>query len=357
MGDFMPRNQSRTLGNDDQGFWGLAAMSAAETNFPNPPPDQPQWLALAQSLFNQWVSRWDEEFCDGGLRWQIFTFNNGYNYKNSISNGCFINIAARLARFTGNQTYADWAAKVWEWQESIGLISPEYEIRDGMSINLTDNSCKRMDTTLWTYNAGIFLHGAAVMYNLTNGSAVWERRVDGILRTASERFFTDGIMFEQLCEPHGTCDYDQRSFKGYFTRWLAATTQMVPKTYPTIRPLLETDAKAAARACTGNPPTGFRGHPGTACGFKWTVDGFDGLVGVGEQMNALSAIMYTLVDRVPGPLTADTGGTSRGNPSAGTDVQDYWAERSLTTADRAGAWVLTVVVMFGVVAACTFMMK
>jgi hypothetical protein len=47
--DFMPPNQTRTLGNDDQGFWAMTAMSAAENKYPDPPKDQPQWLALAQA--------------------------------------------------------------------------------------------------------------------------------------------------------------------------------------------------------------------------------------------------------------------------------------------------------------------
>jgi mannan endo-1,6-alpha-mannosidase len=94
--DYMPPNQTKTEGNDDQGFWGLAAMSAAETNFQNPPAGQPQWLALAQAVFNTQATRWDTTTCGGGLRWQIFTFNQGYNYKNSISNGIFFNLGARL---------------------------------------------------------------------------------------------------------------------------------------------------------------------------------------------------------------------------------------------------------------------
>lgn len=35
--DYMPQNQTKDLGNDDQIFWGFAAMTAAEYNFPNPP--------------------------------------------------------------------------------------------------------------------------------------------------------------------------------------------------------------------------------------------------------------------------------------------------------------------------------
>lgn len=62
----------------------MSAMTAAELNFPNPPSDQPQWLALAQAVFNTQAdpSRHDDT-CNGGLRWQIPLSNNGYNYKNS----------------------------------------------------------------------------------------------------------------------------------------------------------------------------------------------------------------------------------------------------------------------------------
>lgn len=70
--DYMPLNQTRTEGNDDQGFWGLSVMSAAEYNFPHPEADEPQWLALAQAVFNTQAARWDTEHCGGGLRWQIF---------------------------------------------------------------------------------------------------------------------------------------------------------------------------------------------------------------------------------------------------------------------------------------------
>jgi mannan endo-1,6-alpha-mannosidase len=75
--NFMPANQSKSLGNDDQGFWGMTAMTAAEYNFPNPPSDQPSWLSLAQAVFNTQAPRWDASSCGGGLRWQIFTFNTG----------------------------------------------------------------------------------------------------------------------------------------------------------------------------------------------------------------------------------------------------------------------------------------
>lgn len=83
-GAYMPRNWTLSLGNDDQAFWGMSALLAAELKFPDPPSDKPGWLALAQAVFNTQASpdRNDNE-CGGGLRWQIPVTNKGYDYKNS----------------------------------------------------------------------------------------------------------------------------------------------------------------------------------------------------------------------------------------------------------------------------------
>ncbi len=135
-------------------------------NFPEPPPDKPSWLALAQAVFNQQASRWETSTCGGGLRWQIFSWNKGYEYKNSISNGCFFQLAARLARYTGNQTYADWAEKTWDWMETTRLVTPEFNIYDG--VNMLDN-CTKPVPIQWTYNVGTFLMGAANLYNYVSG--------------------------------------------------------------------------------------------------------------------------------------------------------------------------------------------
>lgn len=165
--DYMPPNQTKTLGNDDQAFWGMAAMTAAEVNYPNPPDDQPQWLALAQAVWQTQVERWDNNTCGGGFKWQIFTFNNGYNYKNTISNGCFFNMAARLARYTGNETYARWAEETFQWSQTIGLFDETYHFFDG-----TDDrgNCTEMNRIQWTYNAGVYLLGAATMWNIVRAS-------------------------------------------------------------------------------------------------------------------------------------------------------------------------------------------
>ncbi|KAI9762910.1 MAG: hydrolase 76 protein [Candelina submexicana] len=348
--DFMPPNQTKTLGNDDQGFWGLAAMSAAENKFPDPPSSQPQWLALAQAVFNSQALRWDNTTCGGGLRWQIFTFNNGYNYKNSISNGCFFNLAARLAMYTGNKTYADWAVKSWEWSQAIGLLSSDFMIYDGSDDTL---NCSQINHIQWTYNAGVYLLGAATMYKFNNEDPVWKNRTQALLDAATVFFYNDtGIMYEAACEGNGKCDVDQRSFKAYLARWMAATTKLAPFTEKQVMDKLTTSAKAAAAQCSG-------GTDGVTCGIKWTDNGvWDGSFGVGEQMSALEVIQSMLISKVAGPVTNSTGGTSKGNNAAGTGgdhAPDGFATGEITTGDKVGAGFLTTLILVGVLGGAWWM--
>lgn len=167
--NYMPSNQTKSLGNDDQAFWGMAAMSAAERNFPNPPDDKPGWLALVQGTFNSQAERWDDKSCGGGLRWQIFVYNNGYDYKNTVSNGGLFNMAARLAMYTKNQSYADWGEKIWDWCEKVGFIGDKYQVFDGAS---ETTGCTNINRVEYSYNAGLYLHGAANMYNYVSLSFI-----------------------------------------------------------------------------------------------------------------------------------------------------------------------------------------
>lgn len=159
--DFMPKNWSASMGNDDQGFWGMTAMLAAEQRFPDPPAGAPGWLALAQAVFNTQATRPDME-CGGGLRWQVYPYLTGYDYKNSIANGCFFNTAARLARYTDNQTYADHAETTWNWIQSVGYLDKDYHIYDGGHIGA---NCTDINKVQYSYNIAVWLLGAANMYN------------------------------------------------------------------------------------------------------------------------------------------------------------------------------------------------
>jgi mannan endo-1,6-alpha-mannosidase len=218
---------------------------------------------------------------------------------------------------------------------------------------------------------GIFLHGSAVMWNQvssypttpqrlqtnaneTTGDTqqVWRNRTESFLK-ASLVFFTGNnktVMFEAACERNDpstqlSCNVDQRSFKAYLSRWLAATTLLAPWTVDTIMPLLRGSALAAAQSCSG-------GSDGVTCGNKWWVEGWDGQYGVGEQMCALEVIQSNLVGRAKGPLSGATGGTSKGDPAAGGG-QDAVPEGvdadDMSPRDRQGAIALTVVLILTMV--------
>lgn len=371
--DYMTPNQTKTEGNDDQAFWAMAVMGAAEQKYPDPPADAPQWLALAQAVFNRQAARWDTQFCNGGLRWQIFAFNTGYDYKNTISNGCFFNLAARLAVYTGNQTYADWANKVYDWISHTGLLSEDYHFFDGAHTTL---NCSDVNRVEWTYNVGVFLLGAANMYNLVSFSAprlsthanppfqtegaeqqLWQTRINGMLNH-SDLFYSKNppnVMYEQACEPHGTCNTDNFSFKAYLSRWMAATLKLAPFTYGFIMPRLKASATAAALQCSG-------GASGTLCGMKWTEGAkWDGTTGVGQQMGALSVIQANLITNASAPVSDKTGGTSKGDSSAGTSESNEGSpaapKSAITGKDRAGAGILTTLTLIGVIGGCWWMIS
>ena len=162
--NYFPSNWSSWMGNDDQLFWGLAAMTAAEINFPEDnKTDQPSWVALAQGVFNNVSPRWDNQRCGGGLRWQVWPYQGGYTLKNSVSNGGLFQLSARLHYYTNNQTYADWANKIWEWSVDSPLINNStWEVYDSTN---NQNNCSNVGRAQWTYNYGMYISGAAYLYN------------------------------------------------------------------------------------------------------------------------------------------------------------------------------------------------
>ena len=135
----MPPAYFGSLGNDDQAFWAFAALNAAEYDFPAPSGKSSSlWTDLAAAAFNTMVPRWSTARCEGGLQWQVFKSNPGWGYKNSVSNGGFFQMAARLAKMTGNDTYVDWSNKIWDWMEGVGFIDKDYNVFDGAG---SDNNC------------------------------------------------------------------------------------------------------------------------------------------------------------------------------------------------------------------------
>ncbi|KAI1823612.1 glycoside hydrolase family 76 protein [Xylaria intraflava] len=297
--DFMDPQYASSEGNDDQAFWAFTILEAAERNFPQPDDSVPSWLQVAENIWNTMVLRWDETTCGGGLHWQIYASNpNGLDYKNSVANGGFFQMSARLARATENETYLQWAEKVWDWSQNIGFIDENFIVLDGAS---SIKECKNVNPLSFSYVQGIYMYGAAVLFNYTNGDKTWGDRTNRLLQ-ASRYYFgpfpnATNIMYERDCELVDRCDTDMKSFKGYLSRFMAATTQMMRSTHSDVQELLAASAVAAGKACSG-------GDNGTVCGEKWYVGGYDGSPGLGQQMTGLETVQALLAFDAQPPLKA-----------------------------------------------------
>lgn len=346
-GFFDSKNVSAQLGNDDQAFWAFAAMRAAELNFPNPGGNYASWVAMAQGVFNQQVQRWDPDTCNGGLRWQVFPFNQGYDYKNSISNGCFFNLAARLGKYTGNSTYSEAAEKWWDWSVTAGLIdTSDYGVIDGITVEACDD---HGHTEEWTYNVGVYLAGAAAMWNLTQGtpdSGKWQERVTGLVNACGTFMKADPtgaqVLTEVICEPQNTCKVDASTFKAYLARWMRDVALVAPFTADQIDGMLSPSIPAIGLSCTGPPKYS---SDGVTCGQSWYTGSFDGKTGIGMQMTALEMVQTLLPSS--GWLDVDSA-SSKGDPAAGSQevgqLDGTFDNRvdNIGTGDKAGAAILTI---------------
>lgn len=161
-------------------------------------------------------------------------------------------------------------------------------------------------------------------------------------------------MVEVACELNNppNCNTDMLSFKAYLSRWMAQTTKLAPFTTDQIMKALAISGTAAAAQCSG-------GDNGRSCGMQWTKGAtWDGTKGVGQQMSALEVIISNQIGAVGGPVTNTTGGISKGDPNAGSGSvgsANGLNSHQTTSADRAGAGILTFLMLVGLLGGCAWL--
>lgn len=200
-------------------------------------------------------------------------------------------------------------------------MSADFHVFDGTDDTI---NCTGIDHVEWSYNAGVYLHGAAAMYSVTaavasSSSPEWAARVIGLMNTASQIFFSSlpnatGVMLEQACEPARICNTDQASFKGYLARWMAKAAVLAPFISVQVAGLLANSSLAAAQSCSGGSGAGGT----TECGTAWWTAGYDGETGLGQQLSALETVQALLAARVPAPAIASAASPSPPPPSSAT---------------------------------------
>ncbi|KAK8095077.1 hypothetical protein PG997_001762 [Apiospora hydei] len=343
--DFMPANWTAQMANGDQALWAGAALTAAMSGLPGPSSSSSgvsDWLAPARTVgIDEFPLRLiNNGTCQGALRWQIFQFNNGYDYvdskvehprlvgrvnadsclKTATSNAAYFALAAGLAYETKNDTLAKQAASSYDLMTKIGLIDDDFSVFDGARVSA---DCKGVNMLQFSLNPGLILTGAAYMLQQTNNDENWKKRLDGLLDHALKTFFPDGVAFEVACESSGkyTCNTDMKQYKGALHRGLGRTVQLAPHTKDTIMPVLKTSAAAAAKTCTG-------GENGRMCSSVWAAQGDSGSEearkdGAAAQMDVLNALNSVLMASTSsGSSKPATGGSASGDGGKGQGSSD-----------------------------------
>lgn len=352
---FFPANWSAAISNDDHGLWAMAAMQAAEVGFPSAPEGQPSWIELAKSVFDALAVRYSMEenpgSCNGGLRWQTSPINTGFSHKATVSSAVFLNLGARLARYTGNQTYSDWAGKVWDWLSGVGFVDDEFNVFDGAGI---ENNCSDISKYQFSYAAGMLVQGAAYMYNHTTDAAAqktWADRLTGLVGRTLTVFSPNGTFIEVACElpTATTCHGDILYYKGIALRSLVSAAVLAPSLQlqsssdSSVAESLRTTAETVVdKVCVGGDGSDGddddeddaddadddgENENGNECAYRWREpfsaddrNGFGEGTDVPRELNALSAIIGVLRDEVAGKAlvteaTAGSGGNGEGSGS------------------------------------------
>jgi len=107
------------------------------------------------------------------------------------------------AKYTGNTTYSLWAETTWDWCERVGLIDDKYNVYDGTSAAIGEN-CTSVDHLQWSYNVGVFLIGAAYMWNIVSWTIVHR-----LAQSTNIIFLTDSST--NLARPHPRPPRSQRN--------------------------------------------------------------------------------------------------------------------------------------------------
>ncbi|PYH92928.1 hypothetical protein BO71DRAFT_420471 [Aspergillus ellipticus CBS 707.79] len=313
--------------NMNHAAWGLAAVTAAELNFPGNTTNSWQTLAanVASTLHTEWMF---VQTCSGGL---VYSEQNT-SIKESFSNGEYFQLNARLAYLTSGDdqaTYANDAANVWDWSVLSELVDESDWTVQFTTMNTTAgaNCTATSDQWRWTYQYGLYLSGAAYMYQVT-GTEDWKTRAKGLLNTTVQYFFKKGVMVEggfvNSAEVGGFYidNNSEYTFRGLLASCLVAVAQLLPDTADTIVPLLQTTAKGAAKQCSGT-------SNGTVCGYDWTDSTYDQNPSFFASMSAASVFTANLRIALSsankttnGTSTDSASGSANGSSSSGLSGGD-----------------------------------
>ncbi|MDD4516198.1 glycoside hydrolase family 76 protein [Massilibacteroides sp.] len=163
-----------------------------------------KYLNTAKELWTDISNGWNDEYAGGGVAW-----NKDELYsKNACSNGPASLLAAKLYQVTKEDTYKEWAIKIFEWQKNT-----LYEPSTGAVYDNINGQTDLINTVVLTYNQGTFMGTAIELYNITNDGAYLNVARKVASYTISKLIDTNSGILRN--EGSG----DNALFKGIFVRY------------------------------------------------------------------------------------------------------------------------------------------
>ena len=192
---------------DDAAWWGLAWIRAYDLT------RDPVYLTEARTIATYVHGFWDTSTCGGGVWW-----DRERTYKNAVTSGLYVRLAAALHnRTAGDTLWLDRARTGWNWYVASGLINSAGLVNDGLT-----NACRNNGQTVWTYNQGLAIGAGVEVWRATgdaNALATARRLADAAI--ASPALVRNGILTESCDSETTLCDDNQKQFKGVFLRYLS----------------------------------------------------------------------------------------------------------------------------------------
>ncbi|ORY29264.1 hypothetical protein BCR33DRAFT_578611 [Rhizoclosmatium globosum] len=242
MGGLSPYVEETTRWNDDMCWWGLTSMTAAENG-------DSFHLQLATRTFEEvWMS-WDASTCGGGIFWSR-SRSGGYHptLKSTITNAQMVDLGARLFRLTGNADYKNKVDQIWNWLRTVGLVSADYTVYDGVE----SNECVP-NQQVYSYHTGELLTGMSNMYIATKDTK-YLTEAHNIFASIKRQFVVNDVLsFEPSCAAGANCKsptgYYWAIYKGLFHLSLATPDAVVQNSVASV---IRTSATANFRGCNSN---------------------------------------------------------------------------------------------------------
>lgn len=169
-----------------------------------------KYLTTVKDLWTDIANGWNDEYGGGGIAWMKSRLYS----KNACSNGPASLIAARLYTITKEESYKDWAVKIYDWQKNT-----LYERSAGAVYDNINGQTNTVDKTALTYNQGTFLGTAVELYRITGDQSY----LNDAQKTANYTITKCIDASTNILRNEG--DGDNALFKGIFMRYFLMLLQ------------------------------------------------------------------------------------------------------------------------------------